>query len=124
MNHYCCPNCNREFAKKCHLDDHLNKKKKPCKQSIINIAPVKCKSAPKITVIEDIKEKKEDDEEDNINDNKQNNEPLCTYCNKIFTRVSSLKRHLDGRCSEKNHNDEIFKLKEMITIIMQNDKIK
>jgi phage FluMu protein Com len=42
---------------------------------------------------------------------------VCSYCNKLFTRKSSLQRHINSRCSAAKSNDEFKILKE------NNDKL-
>jgi hypothetical protein len=59
-----------------------------------------------------------------------NIEHKCNYCNKEFTRRSSLNVHINERCKVKKNNDnekeEIFKrlIEEMQAIKAQNEKLK
>ena len=138
MNKYCCPDCNREFKKKCHLDDHLTKKKKPCvakkvdnelkiddlKESLTandciiagkpEKIPAKNCSFPangqdKVTHSETIML---DDE------GLKNNTLRCDYCNATFTRKDNLTKHINERCKNKKHIDNIDDIKSKL-----NDKI-
>lgn len=99
---YTCPTCNKEFNKKSNFIEHTEKKKKPCKQNLPKFTNID-QNLPKITQ----SEKKSDN--------------LCIHCNKNFTTIYTLNRHLNGRCkvknildeqNEKNNNEYIIKLEE------------
>lgn len=145
MNNYCCPNCNRKFTKKCHLDDHLTKKKKPCivaeiqifnadeipqnnAQNCINptkippnttkIPPNYHQNPPSCNMQYILDDNLHKDSVINIRENK------CTYCNKLFSRFDSLQRHLKDRCPYKKLNDNnnnlvIQTLMEEVTLLKE-----
>jgi hypothetical protein len=46
----------------------------------------------------------------------------CKFCNKIFTRLDSLQKHLKDRCKIKIHYDEFEKLKEKFNDLLINNK--
>ena len=48
------------------------------------------------------------------------NENKCVYCDKIFTRIDNLQRHLNGRCKSKGNYDDLEKLKEDMKVIIKN----
>jgi uncharacterized C2H2 Zn-finger protein len=127
MVEYKCNKCTKIYNHKGDYDRHINKKK-PCTLALSNesnlhdSAPVGAQISTKDV---DINEK----------------ESMCQYCSKMFTRESSLKRHLSGRCELKtkletvklpmfdNNKEEIFmKLLKDVDIvklkIAENEKFK
>jgi len=89
MVNYVCETCNKEFKKKSHLDDHINKRKKPCKPSPANLPqnpsnlPQNPSKLPKKTPIPKY---------------------MCNFCEKTFTRSDHLKIHLIDRCKIKKED--------------------
>jgi len=190
MTIYKCFLCNRQFNKKNHLDNHLNKKKKPCCspdiQNIIllpnlienppktsnlppntalnppktsNFPPNTALNPPKTSNFPPNTTKSASNATQNVLNstnsalNIQNdlnstqsllnstqsplkssnfidillkepkvnsNNCVCMYCEKIFTRMDNLQRHLNGRCKSKGNYDELEKLKEEMKVIIQN----
>jgi hypothetical protein len=108
MTNYECINCLKKFKQKSHYDKHIIKKK-PC-NSI---------SVKESYISEENEEEKEENEENEENENSK-----CIYCEKNFTRKSSLKRHMNNRCQIKNQKEEIMKLKEMLKTIMNDCRYK
>ena len=136
MTIYQCNLCFKEFRQKCHLDDHLYKKKKPCiAADIQNIQPAQncTKTAQNGTSTAQILHKTAQNgtklhklEETNINDNLLMHNALqdfinnkhsisniidesnvrCEHCNKEFLRKDSLTRHLKKFCKYKKQNDD------------------
>jgi len=49
---------------------------------------------------------------------------LCMYCDKNFTRHSSLQRHLKDRCKSKIHYDELEKIKLKFDKVMNNNELE
>ena len=92
---YQCDMCDKVFKQKSNFDHHVFKRKKPC---------LKKKEGSSI------KSKKNTSNKNNIK---------CNYCNKIFSRSDSLRRHLDNYCKEKkfieNQKEDIYQklLKQM-----------
>lgn len=108
---YKCIKCTKDFKQKSHYDKHINNKKFPCK--LVNNENLFTPDTY------------DENTEKRVNLLKEsNNEIKCTYCSKVFKRTFCLNRHLDGRCTEKNQNDEIIRLKEMMTILLQNEQVK
>jgi len=117
MVNYNCPNCNKEFKKKSNFIDHVERKKKPCiaykaefAPDCTNSAPISTKLAPECT--------KSNIKNDNIKSNY-----MCNFCNLIFTRSTTLKRHLIDRCKirkeENKEKEEILQL-----LLSQNEEFK
>ena len=84
---YECERCHKKFNHKGNYNAHINRKK-PCK--VIN-------DESKELIINSI-----------INDSNDNK---CIYCNKVFSRLDSLKRHLLKYCENRN------------SMIIQNDNL-
>lgn len=105
MVNHVCPNCLKNFKRKVDLTYHMEKKKKPCYPTIAKFAE-NCKN------LQELAEKTENNEK-----SKDNNS--CKYCNKNFSSIYTLNRHLNNNCKikkkqELNHKDENIKLKEEI----------
>jgi hypothetical protein len=136
-----CLICNKVFNKKSTYDYHINNKKKLCNPTVnidapncTKIAPNCTKIAPNCTDIYDIILKNTHSNNNNHDDivNKNNvflnkNNNSCSYCNKIFTRNSSLQRHLNNRCKSKNkyeetkkYYDELDELKKQLMLLTNN----
>ena len=99
MPNYKCERCLKEFNKKCNYNNHILRKIK-CK----NAAPKCTDPAPKCTGLKSNEETKED-------------AIKCNYCGAIFTRGSSLTRHIESRCKVKKENDN--KMEELMTILIE-----
>jgi uncharacterized C2H2 Zn-finger protein len=99
--------CKKEFKKKSHYLDHLNKK-------------FSCIKNPEILFDTPEKLPKKTENEEKINkiiENNENNEILnlnCQFCGIIFNRKDNLNRHIKDRCKVKKLQDEekenIFKI--------------
>jgi uncharacterized C2H2 Zn-finger protein len=94
MTEYCCNDCGKNFKRKDNLKQHQNKKVL-CIQ--INNTGANC-SDNVVICSNNIDEKIEIDY--------KNTNLSCLYCNRIFTRSSNLKRHIEGRCNIKKIHEE------------------
>ena len=111
MVNFICPKCNKEFNKKSNYVDHTENKKKPCDKSDLLVPPKSSNPPPISSDFIDILIKEPE---------ANNNNCVCTYCDKMFTRIDNLQRHLNGRCKSKGNYDELEKLKEDMKLIIQN----
>jgi hypothetical protein len=111
-------------------------KKRPCKEEInennyINdgldeiLAPTKCIDALSDCASDSIIKDAEDDiNSDNKNKNMIDKEHKCIICNNVFTRSSSLKRHLLKSCKKiTDDKKEENKVDQTKTILMLQEKI-
>ena len=120
---YTCEKCKKIFNKKSGYIMHTEHKKKPCCENIESITPKYTKSlkitpkytkslkiTPKYTESLNFKNQNELLIENSDNENSTycdmngkifDTKITCTYCDKIFTRYFSLKRHIE-RCKIKN----------------------
>jgi hypothetical protein len=107
MVQYKCEQCNKTFYQKSNYNTHLNRKR-PCSKLQQNAANLQQNAVKNDEVV--------------ANGCKQ-----CQYCNRIFTRMSSLNVHIKDRCKVKreqeNQKEELFK--ELVQEMRkQNDEIK
>ena len=111
---YRCNRCEKEFNQKSNYIFHINRKY-PCKKitnnnlinddnnynnninNINNLRALRIKVAPSCTNIAPICTKNTKNTKNNYNNHK------CSFCSYIFTRKSSLIRHLKNRCKIKNN---------------------
>ena len=113
-----CPICKKQFNKKSNYDYHTLNKKNPCNKSnfLIPQIPSNFPQFPSTFSLFP----------SNLIDNlikepmSNNNNCVCTYCDKIFTRADNLQRHLNSTCKSKGNYDELEKLKEDMKLIIQN----
>jgi hypothetical protein len=115
MVNYICPKCNKVFNRKSSYDNHTLNKKNPCDKSNFIVPPKPAKSPPKTANFMEylLKEPLQLNNDNNC---------VCSYCEKSFTRIDSLKKHLNGRCKSKENHDELEKLKEDMRFLMENYK--
>ena len=97
MVEYICNDCNKTYHNKYDYNRHLNRKN-PCKSDQNNNHQI----APKITKLHHIAPICEIK---NVQNNHNIINKQCQYCNKIFTRISSLDRHINDRCKVKKRDD-------------------
>jgi hypothetical protein len=131
MVKYSCPKCLKEFDKKDSFIKHTEKKKTPCISIYQNL--------PKITESENklLKFTKNLEnfanfanlEEPENSENSENFENIeekstvhnCRYCNKSFTTIYTLKRHINERCKVKKLEDE--KKENIFNNLIEKEKI-
>ena len=117
---YICKRCAYETNVKCNLINHLNRKKQ-CVAKYLNI--------PRETLIDELEEKYSEfaqnsskiaHEQLKILKKKEpsnifkNVNPLeCIYCNKIYSKTSNLKRHLE-KCKEKDKKEKLKQEEESL----------
>ncbi len=103
MVNYTCLNCKKIFNRKSNYDYHISNKKKPCQQDLQEFAGI-CRNLQEFAEIEN---SAEPETVSNV-DKRQN----CMYCDRSFSSVYTLNRHLDNNCKvKKQQEDEIIKLK-------------
>ncbi len=106
MNIFTCIKCHKEFSKKQHLDNHLNKKI-PCQEININYSgnpqntPKILQIPPKILQVPP--------------------KNTCNYCYKDFSRPEHLRRHLNGRCKSKKEDDETKQ--NIFVLLLEKEKL-
>ena len=134
MVNYNCNKCNKNFKQKGHLIYHMNKTR-PCKEEVIenkyNINGLDDVLAPTmyISALSDsaTNNHSEDEEDDNNTIYESNftieTEHKCIICDTVFTRYSSLKRHLLKSCKKINDDKEEDKDEQTKTILMLEEKI-
>ena len=151
MTIYNCNNCLRQFKQKCHLDNHLYKKLKPCisnniiqSQQLLKAPPNPAKAPPKTAKLAENSTEIPPNSTNSVenltifteNTNKlielmfkeplddlnDKNDIICIYCEKNFTRTDSLKKHHNGRCKSKINHDDLRELKEDMKNIITNLK--
>jgi hypothetical protein len=112
MVNYICPLCKKNFNKKSNYIDHIENKKKPCKDIKTNIPPITSNIPPIFS--NNIIDKQLNKTSSNIITNKvivQNYR--CNFCDKTFSRIDNFKRHLIERCKvrkeETQEKEAIFK---------------
>ncbi len=92
MNTFQCINCLKKFDRKYNYDRHINNKKKPC-QPANNIFD---QNLPNFTEIY----------QNSPESDKKIEKHSCEYCEKDFTTIYTLKRHVEGRCKVKKEKEE------------------
>lgn len=105
MEKYICHNCSREFNRKAHLEQHLNKKFHCVSKHI------KIQENPKKS--EKIQENPKIKVNELMSLNLVNQNLTCQYCFRSFYQLSNLNKHLKLNCKIKkqydNEKKEIFK---------------
>ena len=115
MVNYICPKCNKAFNRKSNYVDHTLNKKNPCDKSNFIVPPKPVESPPIPANFMEYLLK----EPEQLN---KDNKYICTYCEKSFTRLDSLKKHLNSRCKSKENHEELEKLKEEMKFIIEGFK--
>ena len=130
-----CPNCKKEFNKKSTYDYHIENKKKPCLIKLTfeppksaNVPPKNAKLKPKnaesMTIASDTLKNTEKMIDllfkEPVIDDTNKHDIICVYCEKVFTRIDSLKKHQKARCKSKMNHDEFEILKEKMNVIITN----
>jgi hypothetical protein len=101
-----CPNCNRSFNRKAHLEQHLTKKN-PCMQKNEEIQnnPIKIQNHP-FEIQNNNLILKDDYTDENLQNPNLDPDITCQYCLKSFYQTSNLNKHLKYNCKVKKQQDE------------------
>ncbi len=113
MVKYVCEICLKEFTKKDSFIKHTEKKKKPCQQINQNLPKFaeNQKNLPKFTK----------NNQNLANIQQQSDIHVCVFCNKNFTTIYTLKRHINSRCKVKQLEDE--KKENILNSLIEKEKI-
>ena len=100
MVNYICPFCKKNFNKKSNYVDHIENKKKPCKEIKADFTPNSSKIPPNPS-----------NNPPNSSNNSLNNKILiqnyrCNFCDKTFSRIDNFKRHLIDRCKVRKEETQ------------------
>lgn len=101
-----CPNCNRSFNRKAHLEQHLSKKN-PCMQKNEEIQnnPIKIHNHP-FEIQNNNLILKDEYNDKNLTNQDMDPNITCQYCLKSFYQTSNLNKHLKYNCKVKKQQDE------------------
>ncbi len=99
MVSFICNLCSKEFEKKFNLDRHLNNKKKPCKPNCNNLQELVKNTKSLQEFAESIKKEEINDKSKQSTADKLLNK--CEYCEKIYSSVYTLERHIANNCKIK-----------------------
>jgi hypothetical protein len=130
MTIYSCKTCFKQFGQKCHLDNHLFKKKKPCQCPVIPNLENNLLTSNYLIKSNFVPPKPADNviqtnnlTNDNINKTEKQLKFNCRHCDKNFSRNDNLQRHLKNRCKTKIKDDEkdlkIQKMSEEIELLKE-----
>ena len=113
MPNHKCNNCNKLFAKKYHLERHLNKKNK-------------CQMTPQNTTIPPQNTAIPPQNTDILSNEKaiiQNDEYQCPHCNKSLARKDALNRHINQYCPiVKQNNKEKQEIFDKLLLLESKNK--
>ena len=140
MTIYRCKNCFRDFNQKCHLDNHLTKKKKPCVNKNVNMTANNTTyyaenplNSTQISTQTDKKSLKTPHNlhtnfnmklSENIKDDNDVKKHVCKYCNLSCARSDSLNRHIDKYCKNKKHIENVDVIESKINAFVLNVKLE
>ena len=140
MDNFKCEKCNKMFSRKTNYLYHINNIKKPCfNNSLIETSNDKNNNY-KIKDDKHLQNECDDNIEltganicdliiknhDNIIQNKSKKTAdlnTCIYCDTVFSRQDSLRRHINERCKSKKYFDELEKLKERLNRMKNENEI-
>ena len=121
MVEYICQNCNKTFKIHTNFINHTQKRKNPCMPIVKNIT-IKNNNLPIVdTNLPNIDNIIVPDNNFVKNENKLLENRTCNYCEKIFTRGTHTRRHLNI-CKMKIKNDEIKILTNEILLLKEENK--
>ena len=115
MGNYKCPKCNKEFNRKAHVEQHLNKKN-PCMQTNIILEGKYSNPKNNIEILtnpifntnvnKDINSKIQHiNLKQELKDNSKSN-LICQYCMKTFYQFGNLNKHIKFNCKVKKQQDK------------------
>ncbi len=113
MNNFNCPKCSKNFNKKQHLQNHLNKKN-TCilNPLLIQTNPNSSKTNPNSSKF-------------NPNNNLVNDVPkkhCCEYCGNTFFNGANLNKHIRNNCKVKKEDDE--NKKNIFELLLEKERIE
>ncbi len=96
MVKHICPNCSKEFKRKVDLTYHIEKKKNPCQQQISIQLDNLQKFAGNLQDLQILQ---------NSSPIKKTKSISCEHCNKNFSSIYTLNRHIEANCKGKRNNE-------------------
>jgi hypothetical protein len=104
MKKFICDICNKEFARKAHLDSHKLKKKNPCIQTINSTIqlPSKTIRLP-------------------LENNLMDKDLSCIYCSIVVSRKDVLTKHINKHCKVKKNLD--IEKEKIFNLLVEKDNI-
>ncbi len=100
---YTCPKCKKDFLKKCHFENHINRKNS-CEQKskLIQNNPILIQNNPNISNLE--------------------KKYSCEYCSKNFYNGANLNKHIRNNCKVKKEEDD--NKKNIFELLLEEERKK